>query len=279
MAMSVERTVEDHYSHGTLIATIEAALAASGIDPDAVTVADLAPVDEFHIGGRAATVDLAGKLALAPSDRALDVGSGLGGASRFFADEFGCAVTGIDLTAEYVATARTLSERVGLGERNTFEHASALAMPFGDASFDAAYMLHVGMNIAAKTELFTETARVLVPGGRLGIYDVMRTGDGEIVYPVPWAETGETSFVASPEDYRAALESASLDLQEEQNRRDWALEFFRTLRAKAAGADGPPPLGIHILMGERAGKKVANMLRCVTAGIIAPVQIIARKPG
>lgn len=277
--MSVERAVETHYSHGALIETIDAALVASGIDRDAVTAADLAPVDEFHIGGRAATVDLAGQLALAPSDRVLDIGSGLGGAARFFADEVGCAVTGIDLTAEYVATARALSERFGLGERNTFEHASALAMPFGDASFDAAYMLHVGMNIEAKNELFAEIARILVPGGRLGIYDVMRTGDGEIVYPVPWAETADTSFLASPGDYRAALASAGLDPREEQNRRDWALGFFRTLRANAAGADGPPPLGIHILMGESAGKKVANMLQCVTDGIIAPVRIIARKPG
>ena len=185
--MSVEREVEDHYSHGTLIETIEAALSASGIDRDALTVGDLAPVDEFHIGGRAATVDLAEQLALAPSDRVLDVGSGLGGAARFFADEVGCAVAGVDLTAEYVVAARSLSGRVGLGERNTFEQASALAMPFDDASFDAAYMLHVGMNIEAKSELFTEIARVLVPGGLLGIYDVMRTGDGELVYPVPWA--------------------------------------------------------------------------------------------
>ena len=277
--MTVEREVADHYAHGALIEAIEKALAASGIERDAVTVADLAPVDEFHIGGRSATVDLAEQLALAPSDRVLDIGSGLGGAARFFADEVGCTVTGVDLTAEYVATARTLSGWVGLGERNAFEHASALAMPFGDASFDAAYMLHVGMNIEAKTELFTETARVLVPGGQLGIYDVMRTSDGEVVYPVPWAETGDTSFLASSGDYRTALDGAGLDVQYEGNRRDWALEFFRTLRAKAASADRPPPLGIHIVMGESAGRKVGNMLQCVTAGIIAPVQMIARKPG
>ncbi len=277
--MAVEREVANYYAHGALIEAIEAALTASGIERDAVTVADLAPVDEFHIGGRPATVDLAGQLALAPSDRVLDVGSGLGGAARFFADEVGCTVTGIDLTAEYVAAARTLSGRVGLGERNAFEHASALAMPFVDASFDAAYMLHVGMNIEAKTELFAEIARVLAPGGRLGIYDIMRTGDGEVVYPVPWAETGDTSFLASPSDYRAALDGAGLELLEERNRRDWALELFRRLRTKAANADGPPPLGIHIVIGESAGQKVANMMQGVTAGIIAPVQMIARKPG
>ena len=60
--MTVEREVADHYAHGTLIEAIEKALAASGIERDAVTVADLAPVDEFHIGGRPATVDLAKQL-------------------------------------------------------------------------------------------------------------------------------------------------------------------------------------------------------------------------
>ena len=277
--MSVEREVEKHYAHGTLIETIEAALAASGIERDAITVADLAPVDEFHIGGRPATVDLAGLLTLVPSDRVLDVGCGLGGAARFFADEVGCAVTGIDLTEDFIQAARELSSWVGLGERNTFEHASALAMPFGDASFDAAYMLHVGMNIEAKTELFAEIARVLATGGQLGIYDIMRTGDGEIVYPVAWAENGDTSFLASPGEYRAALDVAGLDLRIETNRRDWALELYRNLRAKAARADGPPPLGIQILMGKSAGQKVANMLQGISDGITAPVQMIACKPG
>ncbi len=277
--MTVERDVADHYAHGALIEAIEAALAASGIERDAVTVADLAPVDEFHTGGRPATADLAARLALAPTVRVRVMGCGLGGAARFLAEAYGCPVTGIDLTAEYAAAARVLSGWVGLGERNAFEHGSALAMPFADASFEAATMLHVGMNIEAKTELFAEIARVLVPGGRLGIYDVMRTGDGEPDYPLPWAETADTSFIATPGEYHAAHDGAGLDLVAERNRRDWALEFFRILRAKAASAGGPPPLGIHILMGESAGQKVANMLQCVTAGIIAPVQMIARKPG
>lgn len=276
--MTVERDVEDHYAHGALVAAIEAALDASGIARDAVTVADLAPVDEFHIGDRPATIDLADRLALAPSDRVLDVGCGLGGAARFFAHEVGCTVTGIDLTAEYVETAAALSGWVGLAERTAFHHASALAMPFGDASFDAATMLFVGMNIAAKAELFTEIARVLAPGGRLGVYDVMRTGDDALAYPVPWAQTGESSFLATADQYRAAFAAAGLVLEVERNRRDWAIEYFRGLRAKAAGADGPPPLGIHILMGETAGQKVKNMLHNITTGIIAPVQMIARKP-
>ena len=72
---------------------------------------------------------------------------------------------------------------------------------------------------------------------------------------------------------------AGLILTEEKNRCDKALEFFRKLRAKAASADGLPALGTHILMGESAGQKVSNMLQCISDGIIAPVQIIAKKPG
>lgn len=277
--MSVEHEVSEHYAHGGLIKAVEAALARTGIEHDAVTVADLAPVDEFHIGGRAATMDLAGPLALTPLDRILDIGCGLGGAARFFADQFGCSVTGIDLTAEYVETAGTLSGWVGLSGRTAFEHASALAMPFSNASFDAAYMLHVGMNIEAKSELFTEIARVLMPGGRLAVYDVMRTGDGDLAYPVPWAMMAETSFLASPGDYRSALEDAGLVVTEEKIQRDRALEFFRKLSTKAASTDELPPLGTHILMGESAGQKVSNMLQCISDGIIAPVQMIAQKPG
>ena len=276
--MSVEHEVSKHYDHGGLIKAIEAALARSGIERDAVTIADLAPVDEFHIGGRPATMDLARPLALNSSDRVLDVGCGLGGAARFFADHFGCSIMGIDLTAEYVKTACTLSSWVGLSGRNVFERASALAMPFANASFDVAYMLHVGMNIEAKSRLFTEISRVLTSGGRFAVYDVMRTGDGDITYPVPWATYGETSFLATPDEYRSALVEAGLILTEENNQRDRALEFFRKQRAKAASADGLPPLGTHILMGESAGQKVSNMLQCILDGIIAPVQIIAKKP-
>ena len=85
-------------------------------------------------------------------------------------------------------------------------------MPFDNASFDVAYMLHVGMNIEVKSELFADIARVLASGGRFAVYDVMRTGDGDIIYPVPWATNGETSFLASPSEYRSALVDAGLNI-------------------------------------------------------------------
>jgi ubiquinone/menaquinone biosynthesis C-methylase UbiE len=145
--------VEAHYTRGHLIRAITDGLTALGRTPQSVTVDDLGAVDEFHIGGRQATDELMRQLRLSQELHVLDVGSGLGGAARFVGSRYGCRITGVDLTAEFVETARTLSEWTGLGQRLTFHHGSALALPFADASFDAAYMLHVGMNIPDKRGL------------------------------------------------------------------------------------------------------------------------------
>jgi SAM-dependent methyltransferase len=194
MSSGIERRVAHHYTHGGLEQAILAGLAASGVDQARVTPADLAPVDEFHIGGRPATADFAEQLEFAPGSELLDVGSGLGGASRYFAQERGCRVTGIDVTPEYVSVANVLAVRVGLSGMATYRQASALDLPFGAASFDGAYMFHVGMNIEDKHKLFAEIRRVLKPQGVFGIYDVMREAEGDLDFPVPWATGAETAL-------------------------------------------------------------------------------------
>ena len=270
-------TVERHYTHGRLIGAITQGLATLGRTPQSVTVEDLGPVDEFHIGGRQATEQLMKQLDLARDLHVLDVGSGLGGAARFVAGRYGCRVTGVDLTAEYTETARTLSEWTGLGDRLRFHHGSALATPFGDAEFDRAYMLHVGMNVPDKQALFGEVARVLKAGGTFGIYDVMKTGAAAVTFPVPWAATPDISAVASPEAYKAALRASQFEILAEHNRRDFAIEFFRALRARMGQTGGPPPLGLHLVMGPDAATKIANMIANIEAGSIAPVELIARR--
>ena len=281
MTIAVEDRVAEHYAQGRLEQTVTEALAASGADLARLVPADLAPVDEFHIGGRQATVDFAAQLQVSPSASLLDIGCGLGGASRYFAHERGCRVTGIDLTAEYVAVAAALAARVGLSELVTYRQGSALALPFAAASFDGAYMLHVGMNIQDKAKLFAEVRRVLKPGAVFGIYDVMREGDGDLAFPVPWASTPETSFVAGAADYRRLLEAAGFAVHKERSRGaslPWS--FFASFApARPMPTDrhpsGPPPLGLHLLMGPTAPQKVANMIDNLQRGLIAPTEIVS----
>jgi ubiquinone/menaquinone biosynthesis C-methylase UbiE len=266
-----------HYAHGGLLEAIRAGVASLGKSADTVTVDDLAPVDEFHIGGHKASEDFLVQLGLSAGMHILDVGCGLGGTARFVASRYRSRVTGIDLTGEYVETGNTLCRWVGLAHRISLHQGSALAMPFADRSFDGAYMLHVGMNIEDKEKLAQEVARGLRPGSRFGIYDVMRTGPGDLAYPVPWAAMAELSAVAEPDEYRSALQAAGFAVTAERNRRDFALAFFTELRAKTAAAGGPPPLGLHLLMGSNTPDKVQNMIDNISAGCIAPVELIARK--
>ena len=139
--MESEQAVARHYAHGSLEEAILEALAAAGKDVNHLALKDLAPVDEFHVGGRLATIAFAEQFGLRPGMRLLDIGCGLGGAARYFASEHGCQVSGIDLSGEYVAVANALAARVGLGDRVTCRQGSALELPFAAGSFDAAYML------------------------------------------------------------------------------------------------------------------------------------------
>lgn len=275
--MSRDVDVADHYANPTLIEAIRTGLATIGKTPETVAVDDLAPVDEFHIGGRRASVEFLDQLGLAPAMQMLDVGCGLGGCARFVADRYGCSVTGIDLTADFVATGNTLTEWIGLADKVVLRQGSALAMPFESGAFDGACMMHVGMNIADKETLMREVARVLRSSAVFGIYDVMRTGDGHLALPVPWASQAEHNAIATPERYRSALEVAGFRIARERNRRDFALDFFKALQARNAGQGGPPPVGLHMLMGKSTPDKIANMLSSISAGLIAPVEIVAYK--
>ena len=273
--MESEQAVARHYAHGSLEETIMQALAAAGKDLNRLTTKDLAPVDEFHVGGRPATIAFAEQFGARAGMRLLDIGCGLGGAARYFAHEHGCRVTGIDLSPEYVNVTNALAARVGLGERVSCQAGSALALPFAPGSFDGAYMFHVGMNIEDKAKLFAEVRRVLTPAGRFGIYDVMRLADGDLSFPVPWASGPESSFVADAPTYRRLLVAAGFEVLNERNRRDFALEIFQQMRTRAS-AGGPGPLGLHIVMGASAGQKVKNMIGDITTGLISPTEMICR---
>jgi ubiquinone/menaquinone biosynthesis C-methylase UbiE len=274
----MSNAIADHYAADDLLASIEAGMAALGKSPATVSVADLGPVDEFHVGGRSATTELCDRLDATSDSRLLDVGCGIGGTARFIASTVGSHVTGLDITPGYIDVARTLSEWTGLDDLNRFEVGSALDMPFDDHSFDAATQLHVGMNIADKAALFTEVYRVLRPGGSFAVYDIMRVGEQPFDFPVPWSSDETTSSVADVETYRDTLQSAGFELGAERNRREFAVEFFTAMRERTAQQGGPPPLGLHVIIGSDTPTKIANLVNALLAATLAPVEMICHKP-
>ncbi len=270
--MSAEEQVAAHYTRGALEDRILASLRAAGKNLEQLAPDDLSGMDEFHVGGREATQDLAAFMHLRPGMHLLDIGCGIGGPARYFAQS-GCQVTGVDLTAEFIRVAERLTRLFKLESRAMFVEASALELPFASATFDGAFQIHVGMNIADKATVFREVARVLKPGARFAIFDVMRTGDGPLDFPVPWARQPETSFLASPDDYRQALLAAGFRIEHERNRRQFALDFMQKMRQRAESA--PPLVGLHLLMGEQTPLMLSNVAAAFASGVLGPIELVA----
>lgn len=273
--MELERRVAAHYARSDLENVIVDALRKAGKSVDPIDPSDLAPIDEFHFGWAAITAELAKDAGFTPQMHILDIGSGIGGPARHFARACGCRVTGVDLTPDFVAAANALTQRCRMADRVQFQQGSALMLPFEAESFDGETLMHVGMNIADKAALFGEARRVLKRGATLLVYDVMRTGPGEVAYPQPWAASAETSFVETPDTYRNALGAAGFRISSENNRRDFVLKLMREARGRAE-KEGPAPLGLHVLVGSTVTDRIGNAFAAAEAGTIAPVELIAR---
>lgn len=227
--------VASHYAGGGDLARVIAdRLQAAGKDIHKLGTADLASVDEFHIRGRKATLELARSLGLADSDHLLDIGSGLGGPARTIAETCLCRVTGVDLTQAFCDAATTLSGWVGLGDRVDFRQGDATHLPFADASFDAAMTIHVAMNIAAKDRMYAEARRVLKPGGRFAVYDVLQGEGGEVLFPVPWAREPSISHLATPDAMRSLLAGAGFRILDENDSSEESLAWFEAMAARMA---------------------------------------------
>jgi len=275
--MSAKREITGHYGRGSLLERLDAALAEDGADPARPSLEALAPYDQFHTRGLEATAEIADALEVEPGQHLLDIGSGIGGPARYLHSRFGCRVTGIDLTAEFCEVARHLTGRLGFSDKVGFEHGDALAMPFGDASFDGAYSMNVSMNIADKDAFYREVRRVLKAGAWLALSEIARGAGPEVDYPLPWAASAEASFLSTPEETRRGLEAAGFEILRFRSTEKEALEFAARSREIVARGDKPPHRAVILVHAEDARAAMRNMTRGVAEGRIVPIEVLARR--
>ena len=266
--------VARHYEKADIVAAIERGLRAAGKDPANLEPTDLAAIDEFHVRGRAATKELAGRLGVDRTMHVLDVGSGLGG----LAAEYGCRVSGIDLTAAYCEAATVLAGWVGLDGLVSYRRGDALDLPFEDNTFDAAWTIHVAMNIADKPRLYAEVRRVLKPGGRFAVYDVVQGAGGAARYPAPWARDPSISFLVTADELRGLLADAGFEITGWRDTSELGRDWFRKVSARLSEG-GPPPLGFHLLLGEGFAEMADNQRRNLEENRIALIEAVCANPG
>jgi ubiquinone/menaquinone biosynthesis C-methylase UbiE len=274
--------VERHYTRSNLENTILTALRNAGKNVDQLTVDDLAPIDEFHTRGREATANLASLLNnnLQPNFHVLDVGSGIGGPSRYLASRFGCRVTGLDLVSEYCRVADSLAKRVKLDNLLTYRQGDATHIPFEDATFDIVWTQHASMNIAYKKRFYSEMHRVLKPGGKLAIYDVFKGSSSDIIdgstssihFPVPWAPDPSISHLILREEARKLLKDV-VGFREVawEDKTESVIDWIRQM-IRRAQTSGTPQIGLHVLVGPQWSDLVKNLLKNLEEGRIAVAQ-------
>lgn len=261
--MDVRELVRGHYGSAGLSQAVLQALASAGLDTQDLAPSDLFPVDHLHAGGAAATEYLLNRLELGPGKRLLDVGSGLGGPARMAAMR-GAVVTGVDLVAEFVDAATELTARVRLDENVQFVVTPGESLPFDAEAFDAAVMVHVGMNVPDKSAVFSEVHRVLATGGRFALYEQMSTGAGDPPYPLPWAQDARSSFLEPLEDYRRRLEAAGFRVDEVEDRTEVIL-----------GPRTPSAVSPVDVFGAAFSERVGNHLAATRAGLLRTVLVLA----
>jgi MPBQ/MSBQ methyltransferase len=264
------QAMNDYWGRDGLGQAILDALVASGKQLDALTTDDLAPTDQFHGGGKAATVRLAHLAGLSPGTRVLDVGGGLGGPARTLAVECGCHVTVIDLTASYVRAAAMLTAQLGLGDRVTHHVSNALELPFDPGTFDVVWTQNSGMNIADKERLSLGFHRVLRPGGRLAFQEPMAGPVQPLIFPLMWARDAATSFLRTPSEMRALIEAAGFRTQ------TW--DVMGVIPGLTPGAPVPAHNIYHLVMGDAMAAITQAGDRNRDEGRMVTVQAVCDRP-
>lgn len=275
--MATDSDIAGHYSSGSLLERLNEALRGDGADPVHPTIATLAPYDQFHGRGLEATEEMGDALDIARDDHILDVGSGIGGPARYFADRFGCRITGIDLTDEFCRVARHLTHLTNLDGNVGFEHGNALEMPFEDAVFDGAYSMNVSMNIADKAGFYGEIHRVLKPGAWLMLCEIAQGAVRALDYPTPWARTADSSFLSTPEETHTGLEAAGFRIIQSRDTRAQGKAFADRSKAMVERGEKPSHRAVPLIHGDIAPHAMANVSRGTTEGCILPIEILCIK--
>ena len=277
MTASSATSIADHWADRDVYGLVVSALDRASKSLESLTVEDLAPVDHFHARGFSATVDLADRLPVEPFDHLLDIGCGIGGPARYFAERFGCKVSGIDITGPFVEAANKLTALLDMGDQVFIQQGDGERLPYDDGSFDGAYAQHVTMNVADRAGFFAEAWRVLKRGGFLALTEHGLGPAGAPHHPLPWSEDGRGEFLVTPSETRELLSAARFVEIEIEDTGPKYLAAYRAALELAERGEAPP-LGLHVLIGPTASEKMRNSARNIQEGRTHPVQVVCRKP-
>jgi arsenite methyltransferase len=237
--------------------------------------------DSLHPGGAELTRRLGELMELAPGARVLDVAAGRGTSAIHLAQDFGCDLVGIDYSTANVAAARLEARTLGLDARVAFAVGDAERLPCADRWFDAATCECAFCTFPDKRTAAGELARVLRPGGVVGLADLVRRGRLPSGLDDLLAWIACIADARPPEEYVSHLTAAGLEVTAMEDHDEALSDLVRTVRLRLLGAQVVARLrGSELPTTDlaRAGELARAAERAVADRSLGYVLMVARKP-
>ncbi|KKN44915.1 hypothetical protein LCGC14_0688330 [marine sediment metagenome] len=271
--MDYEEAINKQYGTSDLGTKILNTLRDEGIDTKIQIQESLASIEDLHIRGRSATMELTQGAGLNEGMKVLDVGCGIGGPARAIVTEYGCNVTGLDLCKEFCDAAETINNQLGLGKKIEIRQGNALDMPFDDESFDFVIVQHVLSNIKNKNDLLSQVHRVLRPQGRFALYEICAGLITPIHYPVMWANDPSINFLINPDEFRQLIKDNGFKELSWNDGTAKVLEGFQIRKSKQSSTRPSKTQPINYgLIFKNLKEKAQNLIRNYEEGRIVVIQ-------
>lgn len=272
-----KRRINSHYRRPDLESEMTTAIENAGMDK--LSHKDTAPFDEFHIKGRKGTRELAELAGFCEGMHILDLGCGVGGPARTLAAEYGCTVTGVDIMEEFCEAAAMLTKRIGLENQVRFLCGDMSEIQFENETFDGAWAIHTVMNIENKAEFFRTVYHVLVPEGRLAIYEICEGLHFPPLFPVPWANASDINFLIPQDQLRQIIQLSGFKCLIWKDVTTDALNWYQKRVSQNKPTPKPDRAGpeISLLMGPTTREKMKNVLKNMREDRIRVIQAVFEK--
>ena len=266
-----------NYDTEGLFEKIEAGLTAIGGDPLHPTIEQLAMVDETHVRGPLATAELIPLMNVGKGDKVLDIGSGIGGSARNLASKTGATVVGVDISTGFCDVATTLTQRMGMSDNVSFINCAVEELDQKHGLFDAAWTIHVAMNVSNKPTFYKAIFDRLRSGATFVIYDVLAGNGTEVIYPAPWAIVAEESFLSTSDEMQTLLKEAGFRKIQFTDDTQNSVAFLM-VGLKKVQTEGPHPLGIQLALGPRFKDMLMGLGENFKSGAIQIGRFVCVKP-
>ena len=268
--------IENFWTRGDIFSRVHQAMSETGLINKKLEIEELFPIDQYHARGIAATVDLGKRMPISKNQKIIDIGCGLGGPARYYAKEFKCFITGIDITPSFIEIGNEFNRLTSMSDNVELLVGNGEVLDFDNETFDGAYSQHVTMNISNREKFFSEAFRVLKKDSFFAFTEHGLGPEGNPIFPLPWANSLEMSFLLPPQKTISILKDTGFsDIKIIKTAEKYISGYEKLIKLKSENKK--TVLGIHVIGGDSMNERSKNSMESIKENRTLPFEIVCKK--